>query len=164
MRVVRLLSILLLAACAGRPSPVTVLGTETDLSALDGSWSGEYWGSGNGHSGSIVFELRVEDQVASGDVVMVPRGADRPLHQIHDRSIAESEIPTTQVIGIRFVRIDGGRVSGEMEPYHGPDCDCALLTRFTGAMRADTISGTYLTTGGHEADRRTGEWRVVRRR
>lgn len=156
-------ALLLAAACAGTPAPVTVVGTESDLASLDGSWSGEYRGSGSGRSGSIVFEVQADSQLATGDVTMVPRGSNRPLHRAHDGSVNEASIPTTQVLTIRFVRVSGGRVSGELDAYHAPDCDCDLLTRFLGTLRGDTISGTYETTGERGADRASGEWRVVRR-
>ena len=154
--------LLLAVACAGTPAPVPVVATDADLAALDGSWSGEYWGSGSGRSGSIVFEVKADSHTANGDVVMVPLGNDRPLHRMHDGSIAEASIPSTQLLTIRFVRVADGRVSGELEPYHAPDCDCALFTRFLGTLRGDTISGTYVT-GGEQSRRATGEWRVVRR-
>ncbi|HEX6091461.1 MAG TPA: hypothetical protein VFZ13_14995 [Gemmatimonadales bacterium] len=163
MRAVLPVALLLALACAGTPAPVTVVGTETDLASLDGSWSGEYWGSGSGRSGSIVFEVRADSHSATGDVVMIPKGANRPLHRIHDANVSEASIPTSQLLTIRFVRIAEGRVSGELDPYHAPDCDCALLTRFLGTLRGDTISGTYETSGEHSRDRATGEWRVVRR-
>jgi hypothetical protein len=150
-------------ACAGTPAPVPVVGTEADLASLDGSWTGEYWGSGSGRSGSIVFEVKADSHSATGDVVMVPKGSNRPLHRAHDGTDAEMSVPMTQLLTIRFVRVADGRVSGELDPYHAPDCDCALLTRFLGTMRGDTISGTYQTSGGSLADRGTGEWRVVRR-
>ena len=150
-------------ACAGSAPPVTVVGTESDLATLDGSWSGEYWGGGAGRSGSIVFEVRADSHSATGDVAMTPRGSNRPLHRAHDASVSEASIPATQLLTIRFVRVDAGQVSGELDPYHSPDCDCTLRTRFLGTMRADTISGTYETGGDRGAQRVSGEWRVVRR-
>lgn len=150
-------------ACAGTPPPVTVVGTDSDLATLDGSWTGEYWGSGAGRSGSIVFEVQADSHSATGDVAMTPRGSNRPLHRAHDASIAETSIPATQLLTIRFVSIAEGRVSGELDPYHALDCDCTLLTRFLGTMRGDTISGTYETRGERSAERMSGEWRVVRR-
>ncbi len=163
MRAVLPIACTLALACAGSPPPVTVVGTEADLASLDGSWSGEYWGGGAGRSGSIVFEVKADSHTATGDVAMTPRGSNRPLHRAHDASVSEASIPTTQLLTIRFVRVAEGRVSGELDPYHSPDCDCTLLTRFLGTMRADTIAGTYETSGERGAGRTSGEWRVVRR-
>jgi len=152
------------AACSTTPPPVPVLGQSGELSQLAGSWAGEYSGRGTGRSGSIVFQLEADSRTAHGDVVMIPRGSDRPLHRAHDRSIAESAIPATQVLGISFVRVAGGQVSGELEPYHAPDCDCTLFTRFWGELRGDTISGTFRTAGGDGVTETTGEWRAFRRK
>jgi hypothetical protein len=163
MRAVLPIAFTIVLACAGSPPPVTVVGTESDLATLDGAWSGEYWGTGAGRSGSIVFEVKADSHSATGDVAMTPRGSNRPLHRAHDATVSEASIPTTQLLSIRFVRVAEDRVSGELDPYHSPDCDCTLLTRFLGTMRADTISGTYETSGERGAPRTSGEWRVVRR-
>lgn len=163
MRAVLPIAFIIVLACAGSPPPVTVVGTESDLATLDGAWSGEYWGSGAGRSGSIVFEVKADSHSATGDVAMTPRGTNRPLHRAHAASVAETSIPSTQLLTIRFVRIAENQVSGELDPYHSPDCDCTLLTRFLGTMRGDTIAGTYETRGEGGMDRTSGEWRVVRR-
>lgn len=163
MRAALPISLIIVLGCAGTSAPVTVVGTQADLASLDGSWSGEYWGSGSGRSGSIVFEVKADSHAASGDVVMIPKGSNRPLHRAHDESVAEASIPSSQVLTIRFVRIAEGQVSGELDPYHAPDCDCALLTRFLGTVRGDTIAGSYETSGERSRDRATGEWRVIRR-
>jgi hypothetical protein len=157
-------ALILLTGCAGSPPPpVPVVGTEADLSALDGRWEGEYWSTGTGRNGSILFQVAADSHAASGDVVMVPRGSNRPLHRAHEGRDSEVTIPTTQVLTIRFVRIAGGQVSGELEPYHEPECDCNLFTRFIGRLAGDTIKGTYETSGGGGQDRASGEWRAVRR-
>lgn len=163
MRAVLPMALTVVLACAGTPPPVTVVGTESDFATLDGSWSGEYWGSGAGRSGSIVFEVKADSHAATGDVAMTPRGSNRPLHRAHDAGVGEASIPSTQLLTIRFVQIADGRVSGELDPYHSPDCNCTLLTRFLGSLRGDTISGTYETRGERTAERTSGEWRVVRR-
>ena len=41
MRAVIPIVLVVVLACAGSPPPVTVVGTESDLAALDGAWSGE---------------------------------------------------------------------------------------------------------------------------
>ena len=156
--------LVLVMACAGSPSPpVPVVATDADLSALDGRWEGEYWSTGTGRNGSIIFEVKADSQAAAGDVVMVPRGSSRPLHRAHEGRDADVTIPASQVLTIRFVRVAGGQVSGELEPYHEPDCDCNLFTRFVGRLTGDRIEGTYVTSGGGSRDGATGEWRVVRR-
>jgi hypothetical protein len=46
---------------------------------------------------------------------------------------------------IRFVNVEDNRVSGAMEPYPSPDCECMLHTTFTGLRRGNRIEGTFLT-------------------
>jgi hypothetical protein len=62
-------------ACAGTPQPGSVVGTETGLAALDGPWSGEYWGGGAGRGGSIVFEVKADSHSAPSGSSASPRGA-----------------------------------------------------------------------------------------
>lgn len=71
--------------------------------------------------------------------------------------------PTNELLTIRFVRVDGGRVSGALDPYHDPVCGCPLETTFTGRLvDASTIEGTFVSRGppGHRTA--NGRWRVTR--
>jgi hypothetical protein len=66
---------------------------------------------------------------------------------------------------IRFVNVDGNRVSGAIEPYPSPDCECTLHTTFAGLRRGDRIEGTFLTRHedcGMRTD--SGTWWAVRKR
>ena len=49
----------------------------------------------------------------------------------------------TSLLTIRLVRVQGDTVTGRMEPYTDPDCQCTVETTFRGVLRGDTISGTF---------------------
>jgi hypothetical protein len=153
----------LLAACASKPTPVTVTGDAGDRVSLAGRWSGEYSSPVTGRSGSIVFNLSSTGDAASGDVVMVPKGYGKPLIR-YDRTA-----PTTmqtgsnaQVLTIRLVRVSGDSVSGVLDAYRDPQCDCPVETTFAGRVNGDRIDGTFVTRGSPAAAPQTGTWRVKR--
>ena len=110
-RLASIAAVAVLQACAGAATPVPIAGTATDLQALAGEWSGEYWSAETGRSGSIVFRLRAGTDSASGDVIMGPARGPRGAPQ--DPSPAHAT-PAPQVLAISFVRVDGGRVSGRI--------------------------------------------------
>jgi hypothetical protein len=151
-----------LAACSYRPAPVTLAGDAGSIRALAGTWTGMYTGTESRRTGSITFTIQVAGDSAFGDVLMeAPPGAgvfspaDSPAaHRAHARN--------AQLLAVRFVVILGGEVSGELEPYNAPDCDCTVRTTFTGYVRADSITGTFLTRG-REIGPQTGVWGVARK-
>lgn len=154
------LALIALAACRATRMPVQLQGDLLGMGNFAGEWSGEYWGAGNGRSGTITFSLGSAPDSAFGEVTMVdpsgrtPRAADpSDQHRLHVRAV--------QSLAIAFVRVSEGKVIGKMEPYVAPDCDCVVNTSFTGAVQGDSISGTFLTrTPQGEVDQ--GRWRVVR--
>jgi hypothetical protein len=56
----------------------------------------------------------------------------------------------------------GDTVSGVLDAYRDPQCDCSVLTTFTGRVNGDTIDGMFLTRGSQTAAPQTGTWRVKR--
>ncbi|HEU4630475.1 MAG TPA: hypothetical protein VFS08_12065 [Gemmatimonadaceae bacterium] len=155
------------AGCSYRSPPVPVTGSRTALDALAGEWTGEYSSGSTGRSGSIHFVLHAASDSAFGEVVMVPAGATAPLVRAPDAGRIAAD-PTarptpTEVLTIRFVRAEGDRIAGSLDPYRAPDCQCILTTTFTGQQRGDTITGTFVTTGDPTRERQTGRWQVTRR-
>lgn len=151
--------VLVTGACATMRSPVPVSG---DLSVLAGEWAGEYVGEESGRSGSIVFELQAGTDTAYGDVLMTPSIAMQ-RGTLGDRAEgAMRAAPTPQVLTIAFTRVVGGRVSGTLDPYTDPDCDCQLVTTFTGELDGDRISGTYISRH-QDGSFDQGRWSVRRR-
>jgi hypothetical protein len=150
------------AACRSTPTPVTLRGSPPEIAALAGEWSGEYSGSQSGRSGSISLRITAGGDSAYGDVVMVGNAGQRPVaahgereHLAHARS--------ADVLRINFVRVAEGQVTGVLEPYVAPDCQCRVTTSFIGTVKADTIDGTFTTRGSGGLEQ-TGRWRVSRGR
>jgi hypothetical protein len=150
-------------ACASASPPVRLEATPTDLQALVGEWEGEYSSAATGRSGSIVFKLVAGEDHAHGDVVMIPTGSHQPYVPIGQTTggMATRDLP--QVLSIRFVRAAGGGVSGSLEPYRDPDCDCEANTTFTGQVRGDLVEGTFRTIS-RGVRGTTGQWKVSRKR
>ena len=153
------------SACASKPTPVNVTGDPEDRASLAGKWAGEYNSPATGRSGSIVFNLSRSGDAATGDVVMIPKGYGKALVP-YDRTGTSVQSPGTssQVLTIRMVRVAGGNVTGVLDPYRDPECNCPVQTSFTGRLSGDTIEGTFSTTRPEASTPQTGTWRVKRGR
>ena len=154
-------------ACASKPTPITVTGDTSDRASLAGKWVGEYQSSATGRSGSIVFNLSPSGEAASGDVVMIPRDYGKALTPYAQTSVGTTAIQntnTSQVLTIKLVRVSGNTVSGVLDAYRDPQCDCPVETTFNGTLNGDTIDGTYSTRGTTANAPQTGTWRVKRTR
>jgi hypothetical protein len=94
---------------------------------------------------------------------MVPAALGRPLTPWREQNATGSnQAPSSTVLKIRFVRVEHGHVSGTLDPYADPQTGARLLTRFSGELNGNTITGTYTTqlpSGGEQ----TGQWSVQRR-
>jgi hypothetical protein len=149
-------------ACRYQPTPVVLQGSPADIAALNGEWVGEYSSLESGRSGSVVFNVVAGKDTAHGDVVMttsrgqaiVAADANSPEHARHSTS------PT--ILRIRFVRVFGGMVEGEMEAYIAPDCQCVVQTTFQGTVKENMIEGDYVTRS-ESGMRQQGRWTVWRR-
>jgi hypothetical protein len=153
-------SALLAAGCATNPVPV--VSPTGDAARLQGEWGGAYWSPDTQRHGSISFILGTEADTAFGEVVMIPH--QDPFHPLdEDLQHRESEMRIDEVLMIRFVRIAGDSVTGELTLYQDPVCGCELRTTFIGMLESDVIDGTYRSQHSSGMVHR-GEWRVVRRR
>jgi hypothetical protein len=154
----------LLLGCAASRNPVPVVGTANDVSALAGEWVGDYQGNESGRSGTITFMLRAARDSAFGEVVMVPTGWGHALLPWRQPGGGGAVSQTQAVLTIRFVRVEGGRVSGTLDPYADPRTGERLLTTFDGQFNKDgkTIGGTF-TTMLEGGSKQTGRWSVQRR-
>jgi len=156
-------------ACASKPTPITVAGDSGDRASLAGKWTGEYNSPVTGRSGSIVFNLSRSGEAATGDVVMVPREYGKALvpYSATTTSAATASaqtqaVPGPQVLTIKLVRVSGDTVSGVLDAYRDPQCDCPVVTTFIGTVNGDTIDGTFSTRGSQTAAPQNGTWRVKR--
>lgn len=157
---------LLASACGSvpPPPPVPVQGTPGDLAALAGEWFGEYSNVGTGRNGSINFSLKAGEGIAYGEVVMYAHRAAAPYAAANEQGGVEEGNPSVRPLTIRFVAVEGGTISGTLEPYEDPDeCHCILSTTFTGRVKGNVIEGTFLTYGGPGHTPEKGEWRVERK-
>lgn len=148
-----------LGACGLTHRPVVVVGEGT---ALVGVWEGTYESEDTGRVGDIYFALAAEGAGAEGEVVMVPRGAVIDVSRAGDTWRWEG-VARPRVLTIQFVRLEGNRVVGELDPYPDPDCGCTLRTTFRGTIDGDAALGTFHSSSadpGHEAD---GTWVAARR-
>lgn len=150
------------------PPPVPVQGTDDDVSAFAGEWSGSYRSNTTGRHGIIRFILREHADTGYGEVEIT---FSPSLHLSHEASSVDypradpDELlpPVSSIIEITVVRIEGDRVLGTMEPYWDPDCGCRAQTVFEGKLSRKEISGTF-STRRESADRMVlaGQWRVDR--
>jgi hypothetical protein len=160
-RILGSLSLVAAVACQYRPTPISLQGEPSSIAALRGQWSGEYWGKVSERRGSLSFSIAATGDSAFGDVIMFsPQGQQiRPLdaapqHRLHSAS--------SQALRIDFVRVGASMVSGTLEPYIAPDCECQVSTTFTGNVQGDTIRGTFITNG-RQGGNRDGNWMMTRR-
>lgn len=157
------------AACSNQqpisPSVPVEASTKADLSALVGKWSGEYFSPDNGRSGSIVFEFKSGGETAHGDVLMWPVGSKAPMQGGANGELSAEQLKTMpQVLNIDFVGSSGGKISGKIVPYTDPDCQCDVETSFSGTVKGDVMSGTYVIQRMDQSKSKpaTGSWKVAR--
>ncbi|MDP9201468.1 MAG: hypothetical protein M3P26_05995 [Gemmatimonadota bacterium] len=143
------------SACASRPPETELTASDFDLNPLVGEWRGDYSNPEAGRSGTIAFTLRAGESSASGKVIMIPGKAD---------SLASAAAMARSVINISFIRKEGRKVSGTLDPYLDPQCACRVTTNFEGSFTdARTIEGTFTTVPSQTGRNVTGgRWKVTR--
>jgi len=155
------------AAAACTPPPpalVPVSAGSGSTATLVGEWAGEYESPALGRAGNIVFHLDAGRDTAQGDVLMVPRGSGQALQRAPDGEpgavVRASLAP--QVLTIRFVRVEGNRITGALDPYLDPECSCRVFTTFEGTLAGERLRGTFVTRGEPRGPV-NGTWSVARR-
>ena len=154
------------AGCAWRQTPVPLAADAQSLDRLTGSWAGEYISSQTGRSGSITFELAPQDNSAYGDIVMMARPQNIDVPPAERRTVVSIARPVMEPLKIRFVRAEGGPITGTLDPYKDPDCGCTLITTFEGTFTSDNrIEGTFHSRGNDIAHiPAEGKWSVTRQK
>lgn len=150
-------------ACTPSPPAPVPVSAPSGTGGLVGEWAGEYESPAVGRAGSIVFHLDAGRDTARGDVVMVPRGSQAALQRAPAEPgtvVRASSAP--QVLTIRFVRVEGDRVNGALDPYVDPACGCRVFTAFEGTLAGDRLRGTFVTHG-EPSGPVNGTWSVERR-
>lgn len=152
------------AACGGSPAqPIPVRGDPAEIALIAGEWDGTYESDDGVRRGSIDFHLQAQHDTAFGEAVMIPQGWDRPVQARDGRpgEVPNAGIPKPLVI--KFVRVENGEVSGEVESYYDPMCDCRKVTIFRGTLKGNTLKGKYRAYRQQGGPPDSGEWRVDRK-
>ena len=155
-----LVAAIAVAACRYQPARVALQGSPPEIAALAGEWNGEYSGAQSGRSGSITLRITAGGDSAYGDVVMVANTGQR-LVAAHDPKEHMAHARSADVLHVAFVRVAAGQVSGMLEPYVAPDCQCRVTTSFTGTVQGNVVEGTFVTRGPAGLEQ-AGRWRVTR--
>ena len=150
-------------ACSTKTPGIELTSSDFDLNPLVGEWRGDYSSAETGRRGTIAFTLRAGESSASGNVVLIPR-PDSLLTPAERELVSNVAAPGREVLKINFIRKEGGNLSGTLDPYKDPDCNCTVTTTFQGTFRdARTIDGTFSTVPSVPGRGVTGgKWRVTR--
>ncbi len=143
--------------CApSRPPEIELTSSDFDLNPLVGEWRGNFTNPEAGRTGTIAFTLRAGVSSASGNVVMIPQTADS--------SLSSAAAVARSVLKINFIRKEGRKVSGTLDPFRDPTCGCQVTTTFEGAFTdARTIEGHFSTAPLVAGPKVTnGTWKVTR--
>lgn len=153
------------AACETQRAAIPIVANPEQRSALVGEWHGRYESPSTKRSGSIVFFLVAGEDHAHGDVLMIPAGSSEPYRPSAGSAEAVALRRGPQLLTIRFIRAKEGRISGSLDPYWDPDCDCEVQTSFVGEVKSDRIVGTFTAVSGRPGvGRSTGWWEVRRKK
>jgi hypothetical protein len=140
-----------------------VRGDPAAIALIAGEWDGTYESDDGARRGSIDFHLQAQHDTAYGDAMMIPQGWDRPLQSRDGRPGETPSAGIPRPLVIKFVRVEGGEVSGEVESYYDPMCDCRKVTIFRGKLSGDTLKGKYRAYRQQGGPPDTGEWLVRRK-
>jgi hypothetical protein len=157
------IALLALAACRMTPAggPVPLVGSEPELAALAGAWSGTYRSERGGGHGTIAFTLTAGADTARGQVEMT----FAPALELYGEAAEAPALPRRPctTIDIAVVRIEDGTIRGTLAPYWNPGCDCRAVSIFEGRLSGGTIEGRFTTRReGGEATLSAGRWQVER--
>ncbi len=137
---------LLAAACGSSLNSVPVRGSDGEVVALAGEWKGQFDGIANGRRGTIAFALETGRHTADGKVMMYDEGSKAdPTH-----------------LRIEYLEVANHQVTGRIQDYQDPTCNCVVETHFEGAITGDIIIGTYRVKAQGTDQERLGQWSVER--
>ena len=152
---------LVLLSCSATPPPeIPLNASESAMEGLAGTWSGNYWSGPQGRSGLITFKLEEGEGHAHGEVIMIP--ADR--REFSPAYEPSQLLPSPQALRVEFIRAADGQLTGTLEPYRDPGCECLLSTSFTGSIHEEVLEGSFVTVGGPGHFKEMGRWKVERGR
>ena len=125
--------------------------------------SGEYRSAETGRTGIITFRLAAGADTAFGDVLMFP-GVGKQSDGTEPTISPLAGAKKPKWLSIKFVRVEGGEISGTLETYRDPACECDVRTTFKGPIVDDRVAGAFLTRHLAENKEQSGVWNTVRKR
>ena len=134
--------LLMITACAPSRTVVPVLATSHELQQLVGNWSGTY-SSATGSNGTITFVLTAQSDSAFGEVTMLDDRQHRAYVPNAPPLSEEDQLTHKQILPIRFIRLSGNRISGELAAYIDAVSGCTMTTTFEGYLVRDEIRGSF---------------------
>ena len=156
---ITVMALVLLAACRSATPVVQLQGEAVSLAWLAGAWDGEYRGE-TGRTGTLTFYLPSGTDSLYGDVTMLS-SLGRPMIAADPAERHRRHARSSQSLRIDVVAVGGNVITGTLEPYVSPDCDCIVTTTFTGRIVGDAIDGRFVTRGATGL-LTEGQWRVTR--
>jgi hypothetical protein len=125
---------------------VEVGGKDTDVTQLAGRWEGTYSGRESGRTGTVFFDLVAGFHSAEGKVVM--NAADPAA---------------ARELKLKFIEVEGRKLSGTIAPYTDPTCNCMVETTFVGGLKGRTMEGTFTTRPVGGSAEQGGTWTATRK-
>jgi hypothetical protein len=166
MRFTRLGSVLALLALSGcgaySAPPVEVRGEPANLQTLAGSWHGTFRNPQMHQKGQIDFRMSADADSAFGEVTMYTQRPSVPIWTKPGTLPSGTTEAAPSWLRIRFVRVESGYVSGEMDPMYEPTCQCFVVAKFIGRIRGSVIEGSFTSRSGDQRFESNGSWRVER--
>jgi len=130
-----------------------------------GDWRGDYVADSSGAPhGSLSFGLVAGNNDAHGSLSINAAGADRAYERYRSESSVSSAdtTPHVELPAIQFVRLQGSLVSGTIDAYVDPECQCPAIMTLRGKLDGDTIDGTFRATYDGRKPDMTGKWSAKR--
>ena len=154
----------LMCGCAAAPPPaVPVTSASGGVRQLAGEWRGDFWSSQTGRHGKIWFHLAAGSDSATGQVLMYLSTPAQAVWRSTGPAAATTRPSEDQWLSIRFVDVESGSLSGDIEPYTDPMCSCQVLTSFLGRLNGKALEGTYTTRGTARVYESGGHWSAERK-
>lgn len=157
--------VLALALCGCMPyAPprVEVVGNPSDLQLMAGTWRGTFRNEQMKRSGKIEFHMSATADSAFGEVTMYMEDPNQPIWTKPMTPPTAPSGPVSRWHRIRFVRVEQGYVSGEMEPMYEPRCACYVIPRFIGRLRGAVTEGSFTSRAQVGTFESSGSWHVKR--
>ncbi len=156
------LAVMAMGCAASAPPPIDVVGAPGDLRQLAGSWRGTFQNPQLRREGQIEFNMSATSDSATGDVTMYLESPSHPVWSRPSGGMGDAGGTPSGWRRIRFVRVEGGSVSGQMEEVYEPSCSCYVTATVLGRLRGSVIEGSYTSRSQDRSWQSSGSWRVER--